>query len=295
MGTSVLSRADAIRLPSSGTGRAALAATALAFAVLFAQPFLNTSVTWWSDPEAGHGLLLAPLALFLAWRRGIEPGARPAPAAGLSLLAATVAIRYVSALAADPFLSRFSMFCAFGALVVYAWGWRQVRTWWLPAALLALSVPLPDVVLGSLALPLQLKASSLGAALLSWRGLPVHLDGNVIRLPGHDLFVTEACSGLRSLTALLSIGVLLGGVLLRHPLARVAIIVLAIPVAVIVNGVRVFITGFLVAFVDPAMADGFTHITEGWLLFLVAFGILTLLTMGVVRLERRWGAEAAHA
>jgi len=168
--------------------------------------------------------------------------------------------------------------------------------WWLPATLLALSVPLPEVVLGSIALPLQLKASSLGAALLSWRGLPVHLDGNVIRLPGHDLFVTEACSGLRSLTALLSIGVLLGGVLLRHPVSRIAIVALAIPVAIVVNGVRVFITGFLVAFVDPSLADGFTHITEGWLLFLVAFAILAVITLGVVRIERRvLEASDSHA
>jgi exosortase len=170
-----------------------------------------------------------------------------------------------------------------------------VLAWWLPASLLALSVPLPDVILGSLALPLQLKASSLGATLLSWRGLPVHLDGNVIRLPGHDLFVTEACSGLRSLTALLSIGVLLGGILLRHPIARMAIIALAIPVAVVVNGVRVFVTGFLVAFVDPSLADGFTHITEGWLLFLVAFAILTAITFGVLWAERRLTSEPAHA
>ena len=167
--------------------------------------------------------------------------------------------------------------------------------WWLPASLLALSVPLPDAVLGSLALPLQLKASSLGAALLSWRGLPVHLDGNVIRLPGHDLFVTEACSGLRSLTALLSIGVLLGGVLLKSPWARVAIIVLAIPVGIVVNGIRVFLTGFLVAFVDPSLAEGFTHMTEGWLLFLVAFAVLTVMTWFVIRIEQRLTRTQVHA
>jgi exosortase len=100
---------------------------------------------------------------------------------------------------------------------------------------------------------------------------------------------------LRSLTALLSIGVLLGGVLLRSPWARLAIIALAIPVAVIVNGVRVFITGFLVAFVDPSLADGFTHITEGWLLFLVAFAILAVITYGVVWIERRLTSAPAHA
>jgi exosortase len=295
MTSPAIPRGAAIRLPDEPAARGALLTTALTFAVLFAQPFANTTMVWWKDPESGHGLLLAPLAVYLAWRRGLDTPTRANHGAGLAILALAVAIRYVAALAADPFLSRSSMFMALGALVVYAWGFRQVLAWWLPAALLVLSVPLPDVVLGSLALPLQLKASSLGAALLSWRGLPVHLDGNVIRLPGHDLFVTEACSGLRSLTALLSIGVLLGGVLLRSPWARAAIILLAIPVAVVVNGVRVFITGFLVAFVDPSLADGFTHITEGWLLFLVAFGILAAITVGVIRIERRFTGVPAGA
>ncbi len=295
MATSAIEATTPIRVPRSTDARIALAATVVTFAILFAQPFANTASTWWSDPEAGHGLLLAPLAFVLAWRRGLDPSATPSRGFGLGLLGFAVAIRYVSALAADPFLSRASMFLALAALVLYAWGSRQVLAWWLPAALLALSVPLPDVVLGSLALPLQLKASSLGASLLSWRGLPVHLDGNVIRIPGHDLFVTEACSGLRSLTALLSIGVLLGGLLLKHPMARVAIIALAIPVAIVVNGVRVFITGFLVAFVDPSLAEGFTHITEGWLLFLVAFAILAAMTLGIVWMEKRLTRSPAGA
>ena len=44
----------------------------------------------------------------------------------------------------------------------------------------------------------------MGAALLEWRNIPVELNGNVIQVPGRQLFVTEACSGLRSLTALVS-------------------------------------------------------------------------------------------
>ena len=295
MTTSAFERQLPIRLPASIVARVALALTALSFAVLFAQPFANTTAPWWNDPEAGHGLLLAPLAFLLAWRRGLEPAAAPNLPLGLTILFVAVALRYVAALAADPFLSRSAMFLALAALVIFAWGGRQVRAWWLPASLMALSVPLPDAIMGTLALPLQLKASSLGATLLSWRGLPVHLDGNVIRLPGHDLFVTEACSGLRSLTALLSIGVLLGGLLLRSPWARAAIIVLAIPVAVLINGVRVFITGFLVAFVDPSLAEGFTHITEGWLMFLVAFAVLALITFGAVNVERRLTSASADA
>jgi exosortase/archaeosortase family protein len=59
-------------------------------------------------------------------------------------------------------------------------------------------------------------------------------------------------------------------------------------VGVLLNGFRVFLTGFLVVFVDPALADGFTHMTEGWLLFLVAFAILSAVAWGLADLERRW-------
>lgn len=95
---------------------------------------------------------------------------------------------------------------------MFAWGFRQILHWWLPLALLFLSVPLPETMIGVLSHPLQLRASALGAELLAWREVPVLLTGNVIDLPGHSLFVTEAYSGLRSLTALIALAVLIAGV-----------------------------------------------------------------------------------
>ena len=283
-------------LPQGSRGRAetstlALAVTALAFVVLFAQPMATTGTAWWNDPDAGHGLLLVPLAFWLAWRSGLAPRRTPQPGLGLSAIVLAVGLRYVAALAAEAFVARGAMLMALGGVIIWGWGVRQLLHWWLPVTLVTLSMPLPEIVLGSLALPLQFQASKLGAAMLSTRGIPVHLDGNVIRLPGHDLFVTEACSGLRSLTALVSLGVLLGGLVLRHPASRVAIVVLSIPVAVVVNGVRVFGTGFLVAFVDPKLAEGFSHLTEGWLLFVVAFAILAGITWCLLRVEDRWKAR----
>lgn len=280
--------APAIHGRRDGATLAVVAATAATFALLFAGPLANTASTWWNDPDSGHGLLLVPLALWLAFKRGVVPRAAGQPAFGGSAIVLALALRYVAALAAEPFVGRAAMCLALVGLVLWVWGSRQLLHWWLPVTLLALSMPLPEIVTGGLALPLQFQASRLGAALLSTRGIPVHLDGNVIRLPGHDLFVTEACSGLRSLTALLSLGVLLGGLLLKHPLSRLTIVALAIPVAVLVNGIRVFATGFLVAFVDPSLADGFSHVTEGWLLFLVAFAVLGGIAWIVLQAENRW-------
>jgi exosortase len=114
----------------------------------------------------------------------------------------------------------------------------------------------------------------MGAALLEMRSVPVRLAGNVIQLPGRELFVTEACSGLRSLTALLSMSVLIGALVLKKPVTRAALLLLAVPVAIVVNGIRVFLTGFLVYYVSPSYGEGFMHLTEGWLLFLVSMSIL---------------------
>jgi exosortase len=240
---------------------------------------------WWSEPDAGHGLLLAPLAVVLAWRRGVVKDPRPQQVIGLILLGGSVLLRYASGLAAEFFTMRLSMFGALVGLIVFAWGLRQVRHWWLPLALFLLAIPLPQVVLGSLALPLQFQASRFGAALLDWRHVPVLLQGNVIHLPGQSLFVTEACSGLRSLTALLSLGVLIGGIWLRIPVLRAVLIALAIPIAMLLNGLRIFITGFLVYFIDPSLGAGIMHYTEGWAMFVAAFALLGCVAWLLIQLE----------
>ncbi|MGH7507513.1 MAG: exosortase/archaeosortase family protein, partial [Longimicrobiales bacterium] len=250
-------------------------AAGILFIVLFRAPIANTASVWWSDPDAGHGLLLGPLAAFLAWKRGLAANARPQQLLGTVMLVGAVALRYLAGLATELFTMRLSAFGALLGIVVFLWGVRQLVYWWLPITLLLLSIPLPEIVLGTLALPLQFKASQMGATLLEWRHVPVRLAGNVIALPGgHQLFVTEACSGLRSLSSLLALGVLIGGLWLRTLPGRALLVLAAIPIAIALNGVRVFLTGFFVYFVDPALGEGLMHSTEGWVMFIAALGIL---------------------
>jgi exosortase len=210
----------------------------------------------------------------MAWRSGIGPDAKPNRTLGVTLLLLAVVIRTASGLAAELFTMRGSVVIALAGITVYEFGFKQLVRWWLPFALICLSIPLPELITQALALPLQFRASRMGAALLEMRNVPVRLAGNVIQLPGRELFVTEACSGLRSLTALLSMSVLIGALVLKRPVTRVALLLLAVPVAIVVNGIRVFLTGFLVYYVSPAYGEGFMHITEGWLLFLVSLSIL---------------------
>ena len=261
--------------------------SAVAFGILFFQPLITLVSDWWNMPEAGHGLLLAPVAGWLIWRDGRDLTSRPNTTLGIVILVGAVLLRYASGLAAEQFTMRFSMLAALVGLTVFSLGVRQVVKWWLPFVLAFLAIPLPELVTQALALPLQFKASEMGAAMLEMRHVPVQLAGNVIRIPGHELFVTEACSGLRSLTALVSMAILVGAVVLKSPAARIALLLLAIPIAIVINGVRVFLTGFLVYFVSPELGKGFMHVTEGWLLFLVSLASLAAVAWIGVLIERR--------
>jgi exosortase len=262
---------------------------AISFVAFFREPFIRIGKAWWSNPDFGHGLLLAPVALYLMWKSGVVAGATGRRALGLSLLVVSVMVRYLSQVAPSNFIEAFTLMGALIALTVYYFGLRQLARWWLPLSLLLLCLPFET---SSVSLPLQLLASRLGAGLFQWYQIPVAVNGNIIHLPGRDLFVTEACSGLRSITALLALGVLIAGLFMRSPWNRLLIVLLAIPVAVLVNAARVFLTGFLILFVDPRLADGFMHASEGWLMFVLAFGILGSLAWAITQVERVWGIRA---
>ncbi len=280
------------------------AIAAVAFGALFWGPAAGLLGEWFQfEGDNGQGVLLAPVAAWLAWTSGVREDARPSVGWGTALLFIALVFRIFGALAAELFTQRLSIWIALLGLVVFYLGWRQVRMWWLPFTLLFLSIPLPALITNRLAIPLQFQASKMGAALMTWRKIPVVMTGNVIDIlpsqagPGQRLFVAEACSGLRSMSALLALGVMLAGMYMRTLPTRILIVLLALPVAVVVNGFRVFLTGFLMHYVDPKLGAGFAHEGQGWLLFMVAFGMLAaigaVLRYGETLVARKRGV--AHA
>lgn len=273
-------------------GMLAAAAWMLGFALLFHQTALGLAREWWTNPDAGHGLLALPVGLWFARRAGAHPRAAPHAPLGILVLTAAVVLHGAAALAAEVYTMRLAMLLAAAGLVVFHRGPRQLVAWWLPFVLLLLSIPLPELVLSALALPLQLEASRLGATMLAARYVPVELAGNIIRVPGHALFVTEACSGLRSLAALLALALVIGALVVRRPASRVLLVVAAIPIAVLLNGVRIFATGFLVHFVSPDAGSGWFHATGGGIIFLAALLLLLALGFGARGAERRLAARA---
>ncbi len=115
-------------------------ATAVFFVALFAHPLATLLRDWWTKPEAGHGLLLAPVSLWLAWRAGLRSGAAPNQPVGLALIVMAVVVRCAAGLAAELFTMRASIVMALAGLTVFHYGLRQLLHWWLPFSLASLSI-----------------------------------------------------------------------------------------------------------------------------------------------------------
>lgn len=254
-----------------------IAVVAALISILFGAVLVDMAHDWWTEPALSQGMLLPPLALYIAWiyrQRTLTCPATP-DNRGLLLTASACFLFLLGKLASEFFLMRFSFVVLLAGLIWTFWGIRRLRTLVFPVLLLATMVPLPALLYNSLAAPLQLLASDLATGIAQSFGVSAFRDGNVIQLAGTSLGVAEACSGLNSLSALIVGSVLLGFLMCSRSLSRITLFVLAVPLAVAVNIVRVTGTA-LIADYNQEFAEGFYHSFSGWLIFVAGFGALYL-------------------
>ena len=155
-------------------------------------------------------------------------------------------------------------------------------------------IPLPAIVVNTIAFPLQLFAAQAATFCLFSLGIPVFREGNLIMLASTTLEVAEACSGLRSLLSLLALGTVYGYFSQNVMWKRWMLVVLSIPIAIIANAFRVSGTGILAHYFGAEAAEGFYHTFEGWLVFVVAFVLLFLCGIILGKIGRQVPATQAR-
>lgn len=251
-------------------------------AVAYGPVLLRLSAAWWSDAEYSHGLFCVPVAAAIVWwRRDELARLRRVPSrAGLFGAGVAIALLWLGTLGAELFLTRASLLLFIASTVVYLFGWRHLRAMAFPLAIVALSIPIPAILMTHITLPLQFAASSAAETTLAAIGIPVLREGNVLLLPDATLQVAEACSGVRSMMSLLVIGVVVARITDHHLLTRMAIVAAAIPVTIAVNAVRVTATAVATEYYGVAAAQGVLHEALGVILFFAS----AILLVGCARL-----------
>jgi exosortase len=133
-------------------------------------------------------------------------------------------------------------------------------------------LPKLAIVYNQATLPLQLLASRIAAGILTFAGIGVIREGNILDVGGHRVAVVEACNGIRYLLSLGFMAVVFGYLSDSKPWMRSALLAAAVPVAILANGVRVAIAGWM-----PSLESGVPHAVAGWLIFVLCLATLMLL------------------
>jgi exosortase D (VPLPA-CTERM-specific) len=120
--------------------------------------------------------------------------------------------------------------------------------------------------------------------LIRLAGISVFLEGNVIDLGAYQLQVAEACDGLRYLFPLMTLALIVA-YFFRAPLwKRVVLFLASIPIAILMNSIRIGAIGVTVEYWGTRMAEGLLHDFEGWVVFMLSavalLGVAALLARG---------------
>jgi exosortase D (VPLPA-CTERM-specific) len=227
-----------------------------------------------ASEDYSFGLLLPFVSgylVYLKWPRLRRHGWQPSWM-GLPIIFLGFGIYMLGDLAAAFYFPPVSFLVVLTGLLWLTGGWPLVRELAFPLLLLLLMIPLPSMVMQSVTFPLQLLSSSLAASMLQFIGIPVVRHGNVIDMGVRQLQVVDACSGLRYILSLSSLG-LIYCYFYQSRLWKAAILVLClVPSAILANALRVATMGIF-----PALQEGFWHSFSGWLIFIFCFGFLILI------------------
>jgi exosortase len=235
----------------------------------------------WFDENAymEHGILVIPAAVYMAWTKKDKLKALPRQPSGWGVvLLLCGALQALLGLAAQwVWVSRMSFLVSLVGYIAAVFGWRMIRELMYPLCTLILMITPPTFIFERLTLSLQLLASRLGEFFLEAMGYSVLREGNILEMVGIKLSVEEACSGIRSLVAIIFMCVLYNFFFVEGRSMKTLLLMLAIPIAILGNAVRIVATGVASQY-NPALASGATH---------EAFGYISVVAAAV-------GVVAAH-
>jgi exosortase len=234
--------------PSQRTPLIQLAGLVALLVAAYWDMFSLTSAAW-SEGLYSHGWIVPLFALALLWLRW-EPFT-PVPSMerwlGVLLLAIGLSMRLFAAKYAFNPIDRISFIPSiFGAFMLVG-GFRTIRWAWPALAFLVFMFPLPTALEVGVLGRLQRLATISSTFVLQTLGVSAFRQGNLISIPGMStpLTVADACSGLRMATIFGALAVAMVFVIERPWWDKFVILLSAIPIALIVNIVRITATGLL--------------------------------------------------
>ncbi len=249
---------------------------------------LTLMVEWWRHPAYSYGYLIPFITLFLIWQKKDRLERLPFVGSwwGIVLVALGVLLFLAGELSTLYNVIQYAFLVVTFGIVLATVGWQAFKVIWVPLTILVFMIPLPNFLFFNLTQQLQLISSHLGVWVIRLFDIPVFLQGNVIDLGVFKLQVARACSGLRYLFPLMTLGYI-AAYFFKAPFWKRALIFLSsMPITVLMNSFRVGMIGILVNYRGISMAQGFLHAFEGWAVFMACIGIIVAEMWGLAHIGK---------
>ena len=249
--------------------------------------FVWMAVRWQDRASFGadysHGWLIPFVSLGALWFRRNELLAAPKSTARRAWLfvAAALLLHWVGARIQQPRVSLFSLILLLWSIPLYLYGWPFARQLIFPCSYLIFCIPLN--FMSAFAFPLRMFAAKTATAFLNGVGIAAARSGSAIYSAaggGFSFDIADACSGLRSLLAMMALGAAYAVFTQPTALKKWALFLLSIPIAVLSNVVRIVTIGIVAQIFGQQRALTVYHDYSGYLLFSAA----TLMVIGAGRL-----------
>lgn len=245
------------------------------------------------EESSSHLLLIPVVSIYLLFfeRKRIFAAVRTQAILGGVLILAGVIFHWVTVARASGqewLLSgeTLSLVLIWAGAFTFFYGVAALRAAAFPLAFLLLMVPIPESVLGRVIYMLQGGSTDIAHFLFRTAGVPVLRQGFLLSVPGVTIEVAKECSGIRSSMALFITCLLAAHLFLQTAWRKLIFVLLAFPVALIKNGVRIFTLTMLSIYVDPGFLNGNLHHKGGFVFFLLALLILAPVLILLEKTER---------
>lgn len=249
-------------------------------------------VQWGHERYSGNWIILV-IAAFIIFksRQDLAKTSSYPSWFGMLVLLGAILMHVVGYRTQFPRISLIATVPAYWGLICTIWGWDVAKKLLFPAgyALLCFSASL----LQDFTMPLRLYSSALADVLLDGIGIETIREGTTIRSSagGGFLFdVEDACSGLRSLTAMMALTAPYAYYTLRGGLWRKwTLFAFSIPLAMLSNALRIFTLAAIAEWIGTDLAMMLYHDLSGYIV--LVFSILLLIATASILQPRKEASE----
>ncbi len=238
---------------------------AVGLGLIYHETLWSMIAIWTRSENFAHGFLIAPISIWLIWEKREAIALCTLEGAWLPVwLMLPVGVVWVLGSLVDVLVVQ--QFAFVGMLVLGIWaviGTPMARLLAFPLGFLFFGVPVGE----GLVYPLMTFTADFTVYLLRATGIPVYREGTFFSIPSGDWSVVEACSGVRYLTASVTLGVLYAYLTYTRLWKRLVFVLFAIIVPVVGNGVRAYLIVMLGHLSNMRLAVGVDHLVYGWVFF----------------------------